>query len=86
MIFPLKINNSIIKKAIRHFQVNIENVIKYTDNVYCYYSRFIDLLKLKSIPNNNAILMAVFKIYILHYYNLDICNCYSKSINLCHDY
>lgn len=38
LTFPLKVNNAIIKEAINHFQVNIENTIKYMDNICYYYS------------------------------------------------
>ena len=55
------------------------------DHVCCYYSRFVDPLELESIPNNNAVLMAVFETYILYCYNLDIYGCCSGSFNFCHD-
>ncbi len=75
LTFPPEVHNSITKKAIGHFQVNIENAVKHIDHVYCCCSRFIDLLELESITDNNAVLMAVFETYILHRYNLDIYGC-----------
>ncbi len=53
LTFPPKINNSIIRKAIGHFQVNIENIIEYIDHVCYYCSQFIDPLELKSICGFN---------------------------------
>ncbi len=50
------------------------------DNVCYCYSRFVDLIKLNLIPNNKPILMAAFKINILHCYDLDICDC-SENFN-----
>ncbi len=85
LAFSLEINNSTTKKAIRHFQVNIENVVKHIDHVCCCCSQFLDPLKLESIPDNNAVLMAVFETHILHFYNLDICGCCSGSSNFYHN-
>ena len=38
LLFLVIVNNLIIRKAIGHFQVNIEKVVKYIDHVCCYYS------------------------------------------------
>lgn len=61
-----EVNDSIIRKAIRCFQVNIENAVKYIDHMCCCYSRFVDLLKLESISDNDVILMAALETNILH--------------------
>ncbi len=55
------------------------------DHVCCYYSRFVDPLELKSISDNNVVLIAAFKTYILHRYDLDVCGCCSGSFNFCHN-
>ena len=85
LIFPPKINGSMTRKAIGCLQVNIENTVKHMDHVCCYCSRFVDPLELESIPDNNAILMAIFETYILHCYNFDVYGYCSRSFNFCHD-
>ncbi len=85
LTFSPEVNNSIIREAIWRFQVNIENALKHMDHFCCCCSQFIDPLKLESIPNNNVILMVVFKTYILHCYYFDIYSYCSKSFNFCYD-
>ncbi len=85
LTFPPEVNDSITREAIGRFQVNIKNAVKHMDYVCCCYSRFIDLLELKSIPDNDAVLMAAFKTHILHCCNLDVCGYYSGSFNFCHN-
>ena len=85
LTFPLEVNNSIIRKAIERFQVNIKNTVNYIDHVCCCHSRFFDFWELESIFDNNAVLMAIFKTNIFHYCNLDVYGCWSGSFNLCHD-
>ncbi len=72
LTFPPEVNNFTIRKAIGRFQVNIENTVKHMDYICYYYSRFIDLLELKSIPDNDIVLIATFEINILHCCNFDI--------------
>ncbi len=55
------------------------------DHVCCCCSQFVDPLELKSIPDNDAVLMAVFETHIFHYCNLDVCGCCSGSFNFCHN-
>ncbi len=83
--FPPEINNSITREAIRHFQVNTKNAVKHIDHVCCCCNRFVDLLELESISDNNAVLMTIFETYILHYCNFDVCGCCSGSFNFCYD-
>ncbi len=85
LTFPPEVNDSTTKEAIERFQFNIKNAVKYIDHVYCCCSRFVDPLELESIPDNNAVLMAVFETYILYRYNLDVCGYYFGSFNFCHD-
>ncbi len=85
LTFLLKVNNSITRKAIGHFQVDIENAIKYMDHVYYYCSRFVDFSELESIPDNDTVLMIAFETYILHYYNHNVYSYCFKSLNFCHD-
>ena len=85
LTFPLEVNNLITREAIGHFPVNIENVIKHMDHVYYCCSQFVDFSELKSISNNNAVLMTIFETYILYCYNLDVCGCCSESFNFCHN-
>ena len=54
-LFLVTVNNLTIRKAIGHFQVNIEKVVKYIDHVCYYYSQYINLLLLEIRSNNNAI-------------------------------
>lgn len=84
--FPLEVNDSTTKKAIRCFQVNIKNFIKHIDHIYYYCSRFVNLLQLESILDNNAVLMAAFETNILYHCNCDLCGCcFGLSFNFCHD-
>ena len=85
LTFPPKVNDLTIREAIRCFQVNIENTVKHIDYVCCYCSRFVNLSKLESILNNNAVLLAAFETYILHCCDLNVCGYYSGSFNFCHD-
>lgn len=85
LTIPPEVNNSTIRKAIGHFQVNIKNIIKYLNYVCCYCNWFVNLLELESIPNNNVVLMAVFETNILHYSNFDICDYYSGFFSFCYD-
>ncbi len=85
LLFPPEVNDSTTREAIRRFQVNIENAVKYIDYICCCCSRFVDPLKLESIPDNNAVLMAAFETYILHHCDLDVCSCCSRSFTFCHD-
>lgn len=85
LTFPPKVNDFKTREAIRHFQLNVENAIKHINYVCCCSSRFVDLLKLKSIFDNNAVLTAVFETYIFHYYNFNVYGCYSESFNFYHD-
>lgn len=75
MSFPLELSDTSTREAISYFQVKITNAVKYTDHVCCCCSRFVDPIELNLIPNNEPILMAVFKTNILHCYDLDICGC-----------
>lgn len=36
--FPLKVTDSTTRQAISCFQVNIDNVVKLIDHIYCCYS------------------------------------------------
>lgn len=44
LTFIFKINNFTIKKVIKRFQVNIENIIKHIEHIYCCRSWFVDFL------------------------------------------
>ena len=57
----------------------------YMDNIYCYYSWFVNLLQLESISDMNAVLMVAFETHILHCCNFDVCGCCSGSFNFCHN-
>lgn len=85
LTFPSEVNDFTTREAIEYFQVNIENTVKHMDHICCYCSRFVDQLELKSISDNNEILMAVFQTNTLHYYDLDVCDCCSGSFNFSHD-
>ncbi len=85
LAFLPKINDSTTREAIGHFQINIEKAIKYIDHVYYCCSWCVDFLKLESIPDNDAILMAAFETYIHYRYDLDVCSCCSRSFNFCHN-
>lgn len=86
LTFPSKTNNSTTTEAIGRFQVYIENVIKYINHICYYYSRFVHFSQLKSIPNNDTVLMTIFDTNILHCYNFDICSYCSRFFNFCHNY
>ncbi len=85
LAFPPDVNDSTTREAIGRFQVNIENAVKYIDHVCCCFSQFVDPLKLKSIPDNDAVLMAAFETHILHCCDFDVCGFCSGSFNFCHD-
>ena len=85
LTFFYEINNSITTKTIGCFQVNIKNAVKYIDHICCCCSQFVDPLKLESIYDNNAILMAIFETDILHYCNFNICDCYSEFFIFCYN-
>lgn len=61
-----EINDSIIGKAIRQFEVHNKNTVKYIDQVYICYNCFFDSAQLKHIFNNNSIVIPAFDINILH--------------------
>ncbi len=86
LAFPPEVNDSTIREAIRRFQINIKNAIKHMDHFCCCCNRFVNLLELENIPDNDAVLMTTFKTYILHRCNLDVCGCCSGSFNFCHNY
>lgn len=86
MRFPGELNNSKIREVIRRFQVNVENTIKHMDHVCYCYSRFVDLLELESILDNDAVLIAEFETDILYCCDFDFWECYSGSVNFCYDY
>lgn len=83
--FSLEVNDFITRKAIRRFQVNIENTLKHSDHICYYYGQFIDYLELESIFDYNVVFIAAFKTNIPYSFNLDIYGCCSGSFNLCHD-
>lgn len=56
------------------------------DHVCYCCGQFVNLLKLKSIFDNNTILMTIFETNIFHYYNLNVYGYCSKSFNFCYDY
>lgn len=86
LTFLLEINNFITKKAIEHFQVNIENVVKHMDHICCCYGSFVDFLQLKSISNSDAVLIFTFETNILYCCNLDVYICCSGFSNFCYNY
>lgn len=81
MAFPLVVTDSIIKQAICCFQVNIDNSVKHIKHVCCYYSQFVNLSQLEIFFDNDAVIMAAFKINILYCCNLDICGCCAGTLN-----
>ncbi len=85
LVFFSEVNDSTTREAIGYFQVNIENAVKYMDHICCCCSRFVNLLELKSIPDNDVVWMAAFETYILHRCDLDVCGCCSRSIDFCHN-
>ena len=85
LTFPLEANNLTTREVIGYFQFNIENAVKHIDYICCYCSQFLNPSELKSIFDNNAVLMAAFETYILHCCNFDVCSCCSGSFNFCHD-
>ncbi len=82
--FPLELSDTTTREAISYFQVQITNAVKHMDHVCCCCSRFVDLVELNLIPDNEPILMAVFETNILYHCDLDICSC-SETFNFCHD-
>lgn len=81
LIFSPRVNNSITRDIIGCFQVNIKNVVKHMNHIYYCCSRFLNLLDLENISDNDLVLIAIFKTYILHCYDLNICYCCSGSFN-----
>lgn len=62
MAFPFKVKNFIIRLAISHFQININNIVKYMKHFYFCYSQFIDLSKLEIFFNKNYFIMIALKL------------------------
>ncbi len=85
LAYPLEVNDSTTWEAIRRFQVNIKNAVKHMDHVCCCCRRFVDPLELESIPDNDAVLMAIFETHILHRCDLDVCGCCSGYFNFCYN-
>lgn len=81
--FLPKVNDITIRKAIKQFQVNIDNAIKHLDHLYCCYSCFINLAQLKHISDQDPIVMAVFDIDILYHYDFNYYCHLSKSFDFC---
>lgn len=75
MTFLPELSDNIIQKTISCFQVNISNIVNYINHICCYYSRFIDPVKLNLIPENKPISIIAFETNIFYYYDLDICVC-----------
>lgn len=84
-IFPCEVNDFIIRKAIWRFSIDIENIVKYMDHVYCCYSWFVDNLELDNIFDNDVVSMTVFDTNILYCYDFNICDCCFRSFNFYHD-
>lgn len=81
--FLLNINDITMNEAVKQFQDHTINAIKYLDHIYHYYSHFINLIQLKYISKKDLIIIVIFNIDSLHYYNLNYYSHDSELFDFC---
>lgn len=82
--FSSKENNTITCKAVKHFQINIDNAIKHLDHSYYYCRRFINLVQLKHISDKDLISITALDTEILGHHDLACCGHLFESFDFCH--
>lgn len=82
--FLLNVNDTTTCKMINRFQIYIDNVIKYLNYIYYYFSHFVNLAQLKHISDKNLVKIAAFNTNILHDHKFDYCSHLSDLFDFYH--